>query len=834
MADWSMINAKTVYGANGSSYWRTILLYHVDNNYSNTQAKITFQYGLHLSKELHSDHTYTKGYDTTYVTCTGCTKKTYSPSGTLSRSNTNQGDDIAYCSASYFLITKGTSAKTVTLSAYINHPKTYSAYVGTSTAKVSITISALPKYTISFNKNASDSVTNMPSSITKYYGKNVTVPSTKPSRSGWSFKWWNTSSGGGGTTYKVGATYKANSGATLYAQWGAVNPPTCDTGNITFSTNTDYIIRGFTDISVDVSNIVKQTGRTVTSIQMFINDVGSNVITSAGTLTISGASFASDDDGESAIYIETTDSAGAVGRYFVRNVNIYAPSWARTLEFPTTSGGDDATPQVTPKGLAVIDEVLVYNYTTSTYDSLKTNGLEYYIDTDNNVWGFEYIFDEDHVSDPTDDTPTVDVKITYNHVSTKEKRQTSAFYSTTRNQNYSNGIYNEVFVGGVDNEEFTEYSSRVWWCAINNPLYFPDTNYSEVGSNDTSVVGLTKVGDYLCAVKQSKTTDTAIYLLYPTSFEEETTFAIKQGVQGVGALAKYSFNILGDETLFLSPKGVVAIVPTEDEEHKVQNRSYFVDGRLLKEDEIEQAYSFVYDGKYYLAIGNGIGSVYVLDGNQRNSWGNDKTNLVYECYYLENVPAKCFVKFGGELAFSDGDNVCIFGDSYIDAFDTLTGEESVPVKARWSTLLDDDNALHYNKNLQKKGNLVSVLPVENEIGYKQVAIDEDTFNESKTSYYTFDGTDYIQCTNESVYSANETYYVISRSATKVYIRKDNDDPLEIKRTFNQSSMIPSELFMKKKIKKYKRLQFILVNEESEDFGVDSIVKNYTLGNYAKK
>ena len=74
MADWSMINAKTVYGANGSSYWRTILLYHVDNNYSNTQAKITFQYGLHLSKELHSDHTYTKGY--TSFLCIPCMSHT--------------------------------------------------------------------------------------------------------------------------------------------------------------------------------------------------------------------------------------------------------------------------------------------------------------------------------------------------------------------------------------------------------------------------------------------------------------------------------------------------------------------------------------------------------------------------------------------------------------------------------------------------------------------------------------------------------------------------------------------------------------------------------------
>ena len=42
------------------------------------------------------------------------------------------------------------------------------------------------------------------------------------------------------------------------------------------------------------------------------------------------------------------------------------------------------------------------------------------------------------------------------------------------------------------------------------------------------------------------------------------------------------------------------------------------------------------------------------------------------------------------------------------------------------------------------------------------------------------------------------------------------------------------MVLNKKFKKYKRLQFIIRNEEDEDFGVDEIIKNYTVGNYAKK
>ena len=360
-----------------------------------------------------------------------------------------------------------------------------------------------------------------------------------------------------------------------------------------------------------------------------------------------------------------------------------------------------------------------------------------------------------------------------------------AFFNTSRSSNFSNGIYNTMFVSGCSE---TDYNSRVWWSYPNNPLYFPETNYVEVGSNDTAVMGLIKVSDYLGVIKQSKSTDTAIYLLYPTSFEEDTTFAVRQGVQGVGALGKYTFNILGDETLFLSPNGVMAIEPMQDDDHKVRNRSYFVDGKLLKEGDLKLAYSFVHDGKYYLALPSG--RCYVLDGNQRNSWGNDRTNLVYECYCLENIPAECMMKYNDELWFSNDSEVYRFKsrtaqNAFVDGYDMETGEENVPVKAEWSTILDDDGSIHYYKTMQKKGNVVSVLP--------------------KGSLYT-----------------------------QVYVRKDNEEPVLINRSFGEPSDIPSELYLNKKFKKYKRLQFIVKNDSEEDFGLDTILKNYIIGNYAKK
>lgn len=85
-------------------------------------------------------------------------------------------------------------------------------------ASKTVSIPALPTYTISYNANGGSGA---PSSQTKTYGKTLTLSSTKPTRTGYSFKNWNTASGGTGTSYASGASYTANASATLYAQWTA-------------------------------------------------------------------------------------------------------------------------------------------------------------------------------------------------------------------------------------------------------------------------------------------------------------------------------------------------------------------------------------------------------------------------------------------------------------------------------------------------------------------------------------------------------------------------------------------------------------------------------------
>ena len=78
---------------------------------------------------------------------------------------------------------------------------------------------SLPKitrtFTVSYNANGG---TGAPASQTKTYGVNLTLSSTIPTRAGYAFKGWATSSTGA-VAYPAGGTYSDNSAVTLYAVW---------------------------------------------------------------------------------------------------------------------------------------------------------------------------------------------------------------------------------------------------------------------------------------------------------------------------------------------------------------------------------------------------------------------------------------------------------------------------------------------------------------------------------------------------------------------------------------------------------------------------------------
>ena len=115
-----------------------------------------------------------------------------------------------------YVFYKGTSSAVQYFSAKITGIENFGV---SSVSKVydSVTVPALRSFTVSYNANGGSGA---PSSQTKYFSKTLTLSSTQPTRTGYTFQGWSTSATGG-VNYSSGGSYTANSGATLYAVWKA-------------------------------------------------------------------------------------------------------------------------------------------------------------------------------------------------------------------------------------------------------------------------------------------------------------------------------------------------------------------------------------------------------------------------------------------------------------------------------------------------------------------------------------------------------------------------------------------------------------------------------------
>ena len=360
---------------------------------------------------------------------------------------------------------------------------------------------------------------------------------------------------------------------------------------------------------------------------------------------------------------------------------------------------------------------------------------------------------------------------------------------------YGLGGSNRVFLSG--NPDYKAYD---WFSDIFRPNYFPDLNYSIVGTSDTKIMGYQRLGKYQIILKEDNQQDSTVFQRWGMLNDDgSVTFSVEQGIAGVGAVSKYCFGMLADEPLFLSRQGVQAITSNNIlAERTIRNRSFFVDSYLTKESNLQDAVACEWNGYYVLCVNN---VAYVLDSKnksykERSSVANDYN---YECYYWTNIPAICLLSVNGELYFGTADGqICKFNtDKEHDRYN----DNGNAIVASWATKNDDDDASHLYKNMTKKGCLVTLKPYRRSSG---------------------------------------TIYVMKDGNPRQYLRKglmdilDWDDVDFERFTFNTNEN-PQDIFFKKKVKKYKRLQIIVENDGlNEGFGILQIVKTFTVGNYAKK
>lgn len=130
--------------------------------------------------------------------------------------STSNQQSLASATATY---DRGTSNKTIYCAAKLSGVDRVG---GTMSVKASYTIPKLASYTVKYSANGGSGA---PSSQTKWYGKTLKLSTSKPTRTGYSFKGWATSASGS-VKYAAGANYTANASVTLYAVWElAYTPP---------------------------------------------------------------------------------------------------------------------------------------------------------------------------------------------------------------------------------------------------------------------------------------------------------------------------------------------------------------------------------------------------------------------------------------------------------------------------------------------------------------------------------------------------------------------------------------------------------------------------------
>ena len=96
--------------------------------------------------------------------------------------------------------------------------------LGKTLASSNQTVNVYPQWEINtwavtYNKNTTDTVSNMPSNQTKTYNQTLTLSSNTPTRTGYTFQGWATSSSSTTVAYKAGASYTGNAALNLYAVW---------------------------------------------------------------------------------------------------------------------------------------------------------------------------------------------------------------------------------------------------------------------------------------------------------------------------------------------------------------------------------------------------------------------------------------------------------------------------------------------------------------------------------------------------------------------------------------------------------------------------------------
>lgn len=358
------------------------------------------------------------------------------------------------------------------------------------------------------------------------------------------------------------------------------------------------------------------------------------------------------------------------------------------------------------------------------------------------------------------------------------------------------GYYNDnrFFFAGNPSAKNTD------WCSgIDDPTYWPELGWTKIGADTTPIMGYIKQGDALVVIKADDEQDAELFLRTATmDADGNITFPVKQGVKGIGAVSKAGFANMVTDALFLAKEGVFSVITaTTTNERQAVNRSYYVNAKLTRETDLDEAAVTAWNGLMLLAVND---HCYVADGRKESE---------YSWYYWTNIPARVFRVVADTLYFGTDDGyICKFNSDSVkmDRFSdggqmddgAITG--GTAITARWFTKADSLDRLTVRKTLLKKGSGVMIKP----------------YTRSSVKIYTL--------------TDRQSKTLMNQREMDIF---DFGDINFARFTFNALDT-PQTVPINTKVKNFIILQLAFENDAlNEGFGIYGIEIQYVMGQYVK-
>lgn len=401
--------------------------------------------------------------------------------------------------------------------------------------------------------------------------------------------------------------------------------------------------------------------------------------------------------------------------------------------------------------------------------------------------------------------------------------------------------------------------SRIYYSALDDPTYFPDTNYVDLNMwTEKVLMSLgSNVGvlsdDAVFILSPSTVTDTVIRPGGEQYTRQRHIYTVKRLQNKTHFVSSKTTSTLANDPLFLSQEGITALTTSNTEGfYAVQNRSGFLDSKLLEETDLEKAVGITWRNYYVLSVNN---HGYILDGRKKAYDRKKNTPYLYEAYYWDNVPAKCMATDGTTLWFGTEDGrICRFKNTegenaYLDG--TVYGYETVratPVGEELSSTwfattpqTDKNYVLTADTQNYFRGDVFIWDGVFKKTGQAIHAVWSTPFdNDGKTNYYKTLMKKGTGCMLKGYPETSVTVYFQKDNDPKTYVGKFSSKGFSwTDIDFSHISFLPLSslrfMFTHRKAKKYKRLKMFFENKEPfEGFGLLEAFKLFITTKVAKR